>query len=79
MGANSMIDFWVQVLGIVAAAIVFISFFSKDMKTVRIINAIGCVVFITYGLLISAYGVWLLNSATLILHLVMLRRMKHDS
>lgn len=71
-------DIFVQAIGILAAVIVFVSFFSKDMKRVRIINSIGCIVFIIYGLLISAYGVWLLNLATLVLHMVMLRRMENE-
>ena len=71
-------DVCVKALGILAAVIVFISFFSKNMKVVRIVNSFGCVVFIVYGLLISAYGVWLLNLATLVLHIIMLRRMENE-
>ena len=61
-------------LGLVASAIVLISFlFSNQIKT-RIINMVGCVVFVVYGLLLPAYSTAFMNFALLIVHIVFLTK-----
>lgn len=72
-------------LGLVASAIVLISFlFSNQIKT-RIINMVGCIVFVVYGMLLPAYSTAFMNFALLIVHIVFLakhfikRRKEKDS
>lgn len=42
-----------EVVGYLASLIVLISFLMKSMKTLRIINTIGCVLFVAYGILLN--------------------------
>ncbi|MDO4880165.1 MAG: uroporphyrinogen decarboxylase [Capnocytophaga sp.] len=41
----------VQYIGYLASVFIILSFIVKDLKTLRIINLIGCVCFVIYGLL----------------------------
>lgn len=61
-------------LGLIASAIVLISFlFSNQIKT-RIINMVGCVVFVVYGMLLPAYSTAFMNFALLVVHVVFLTK-----
>lgn len=61
-------------LGLIASAIVLISFlFSNQIKT-RIINMVGCVAFVVYGMLLPAYSTAFMNFALLIVHVVFLTK-----
>jgi uncharacterized protein with PQ loop repeat len=42
-----------EIIGYLASFIVLISFLMKEMKTLRIINSIGCVMFVAYGILLN--------------------------
>ena len=42
-----------EIVGYLASLIVLISFLMKNMKTLRIINTIGCVLFVAYGILLN--------------------------
>lgn len=68
---------WIfEVVGIVASLFVFLSFFWSNEKMTRIINMVGCVVFVVYALLIGSLSVMIMNSACLILHIVKLVQMR---
>lgn len=71
-------DFWnglVEILknewlGIIASAFILVSFlFSKQIIT-RIINMVGCVIFVVYGLLLPTYSTAFMNGALFIVHIV---------
>lgn len=71
-------DFWnglVEILknewlGIVASAFILVSFlFSKQLIT-RLINMVGCVIFVVYGLLLPTYSTAFMNGALFIVHIV---------
>ncbi len=49
--------------------VVLISTMMKDMKRLRIINSIGCLMFIIYGLILSAYPIVLMNSIVILIHI----------
>jgi uncharacterized protein with PQ loop repeat len=42
-----------EIIGYIASAVVLISFLMKNIKKLRIINTIGCLIFIVYGLLLN--------------------------
>jgi uncharacterized protein with PQ loop repeat len=42
-----------EMVGYLASIIVLISFLMKNMKALRIINSIGCVLFVAYGILLG--------------------------
>lgn len=67
---------WIfEVIGIVASIFVFFSFFWSNEKITRIINIIGCVVFVVYAILIGSLSVMIMNGACIILHIVKLVQM----
>ena len=57
-----------DIIGLVATLFTLLSFLVKGEAKIRIINAIGCVFFVIYGLLIHALSVWLLNGIVLIVN-----------
>ena len=68
---------WFELVGILGTLFVLLSFLMKDLKMVRIINIIGAVLFVVYGILINALSTWLLNAILVIIHLVYLTRNKN--
>ncbi len=69
---------WIELLGIIAGIIVLGSFISKEQKRIRIVNAIGSVVFIVYGVLMTSYATIFLNGVMVLVQIVYLLRMKGD-
>ena len=69
---------WIELVGIIAGIIVLGSFLSKEQKRIRIVNAIGSVVFIVYGVLITSYATIFLNGVMVLVQIVYLLRMKGD-
>lgn len=69
---------WREFIGILATILVLISFTQSDVKVIRYINMVGCILFIIYGVLIGALSVWLLNGACLVLHCYKLYHESHD-
>lgn len=59
-------------IGIFASIIVLISFLFNNIKIVRIINIIGCLFFVIYGININAFSVWFLNGTLAMIHIVKL-------
>jgi uncharacterized protein with PQ loop repeat len=43
----------VDIIGYIASAVVLISFLMKNIKKLRVINTIGCLIFIVYGVLLN--------------------------
>lgn len=49
-------------IGYLASFFVAISFFMKNIITLRIVNTIGCIAFIIYGVLIDSWPVIVTNA-----------------
>lgn len=69
---------WVELVGIIAGLIVLGSFLLKEQKRIRIVNAIGSVVFVVYGILITSYATIFLNGVMVLVQIVYLLKMKGD-
>lgn len=68
---------WIfEIVGIIASLIVFASFFWSNEKITRIVNMVGCVIFVVYAILIQSLSVCIINSACFILHIVKLIQMR---
>lgn len=65
---------WFELIGIAGTLFVLLSFLMKDLTKVRLINIIGALLFVAYGLLIGALSTWLLNGVLVIIHIVYLIR-----
>lgn len=61
-------------LGLVASIVVLISFLTSNQIKTRIINMVGCVIFVIYGLVLPAYSTAFMNFALLIVHIVFLTK-----
>lgn len=59
----------IESIGIFATVFVLISFLFNKPKRIRIVNIIGAILFVVYGLLINALSVWLLNGALIVIHI----------
>lgn len=67
---------WYEIIGIVATLFIIASFLTKDLTKVRIVNLVGSVIFIVYGVLIHSWSTAILNVVMIIVHLVYLLRRK---
>lgn len=68
-----MID--VEIIGICASLLVFISFLFSEQKAIRIVNICGALLFVIYGILIGAFSVWFLNGGLIIVHIIHMVRL----
>ncbi|MEO9954792.1 uroporphyrinogen decarboxylase [Nonlabens sp.] len=46
-----------DLVGYAASAVVLISFFMKNINTLRIVNSLGCAIFILYGFLFDTVNI----------------------
>jgi uncharacterized protein with PQ loop repeat len=65
---------WIEMLGWVATGVTLISMMVKDMKLLRGINSMGCLLWISYGILKGDTPLIVVNSTILIIHIVSLIR-----
>lgn len=69
----------IEILGIVASLFVISAFLFKDIKIIRILDGIGALLYVFYGVLIHSYANILLNVvlvAVQVYHLTKLRRVE---
>ena len=61
---------YVDLVGYLASAGVLISFLMKDINKLRLINTIGCVLFVTYGFMLSpiSWPIIITNSAIILVN-----------
>ncbi|MDR1226681.1 MAG: hypothetical protein LBK47_07260 [Prevotellaceae bacterium] len=59
----------IDIIGYLAPAFLVLSFLFKDVIKLRLINTIGCTLFIIYGMFISAYPVVIANAFIVIINL----------
>ena len=51
----------IQIIGYIATFITGLSFMMKDLKTLRLVNASGCLVWIIYGVLLNSTPIIITN------------------
>ena len=59
----------IEYIGYLASAVLLVSFTMKKMTTLRIINTIGCGIFILYGSMIGSFPVVITNVAICLINL----------
>jgi 4-amino-4-deoxy-L-arabinose transferase-like glycosyltransferase len=57
-----------EILGWVATALVLLSFTIQDMRRLRIVNMLGCILWIGYGFILMIKPVIFVNVSILIIH-----------
>ena len=61
-------------LGLLASAFILVSFLTTNQTRTRLINMVGCVIFVVYGFLLPAYSTAFMNGALFIVHVVYLTK-----
>ena len=71
--------FWLEMIGYLGSVLVGISLMMPSLVRLRIINSVGCLVFVLYGILIHAYPIAILNGFIFginVFHLIRMFRQK---
>lgn len=68
----------IELLGYMATFFVAASFLFKSIVHLRIVNSIGAVLFVIYGMIIDAYPVAVLNGFLVCVNLYQLYRLKKE-
>ncbi len=58
-----------ELLGYLASLFVAISLMMRSLTRLRVINLVGCLLFVVYGLIIGAYPVAVMNTFILLVNL----------
>lgn len=58
----------VELIGYAASLGVLLSFFMKDIIALRIVNSVGCALFVLYGILLPTIPVALTNGAIIVVN-----------
>ena len=66
----------VEIIGIVATLFILVAFSLNDKKLIRLVDSIGAVLFVIYGILINSLSVWLLNICLIIINLYKIKNNK---
>ena len=67
-----------EIIGIIASGFVLLSFLYSGEWKIRIVNIIGSVLFVIYGLFIGALSVYLMNGILIIVHISKLLKLKKN-
>ena len=59
---------YTELIGYAASLFVLLSFFNKDLRKLRIVNSVGCGLFVIYGILLPSVPVILTNVAILLVN-----------
>jgi hypothetical protein len=63
-------EYYMEILAYFASVIVLISFIVKDIVLLRLLNVLGCVLFITYSSYHGRYPLIFLNLMVIIVNLI---------
>ena len=69
----------IEWVGYAASICIAISLLMTDMFKLRIINTIGCILFVIYGFNIKAYPVWVINLFIFFVNIYYIIKMKKDN
>jgi hypothetical protein len=65
-----------ELIGITASALVLISFLMKGERKIRLVNIVGAIIFIAYGIMLKSVSVTLMNVGLVIVHIYYLTKKK---
>lgn len=72
-------NFNLEIIGIIATLFVLTSFLMTGEKNIRVINIVGALIFVVYGVLIEALSVWLLNGVLFFIHIYKLYKLNQQN
>ena len=68
----------IEIIGYVATIVTLISMMAKNMNLLRILNSVGCILWMSYGIIRNDNPVIVVNSTILVIHLVSLYKTKRN-
>lgn len=70
---------WIEWVGYAASIAIVISLVMTNMVKLRMINSIGCVLFVIYGILVGAYPVVISNAAIIVINAYQLHKLSKET
>jgi hypothetical protein len=67
---------WIEGLGYFATVVTLVSMMVKDMVYLRVINSVGCLLWIGYGMMTESIPVLMVNTIILGIHIFKLIELK---
>ena len=58
-----------EIFGTIAGVLMLTSFLMPRQLLIRIIGLVACAFFLVYGVLLSAYSLWILNSVMVLINI----------
>lgn len=66
---------WIEWVGYGASLMIAVSLLMTDLIKLRLINTVGCLLFVIYGFIVGAYPVAVANLAIILINLYHLYRL----
>jgi uncharacterized protein with PQ loop repeat len=66
-------------IGYIASGVVLLSFLMRKMLFLRIVNTIGCIFFIVYGILLGQAPIIITNAAIVLINIYYLSKSNKES
>jgi len=57
-----------EIIGYAASLFVLLSFFNKNLRNLRLVNSVGCALFVAYGILLGSIPIIVTNVAILLVN-----------
>jgi hypothetical protein len=57
-----------EIVGYLASLFVLLSFLNKDLRKLRLVNSVGCLLFVAYGVLLGSIPIIITNTAILLVN-----------
>ena len=68
----------IEVLGITASLFIILAFLFKDVRIIRILDSVGAILYVIYGILIGSWANIFLNSVLILIQICRLIELKKD-
>lgn len=65
-------------IGIAGSILIIIAFLNKDERTIRILDAVGALLFVIYGGLTQTWSTMTLNAVLIVVQIVRLIRIRRE-
>ena len=68
----------IEILGIVASLFIILAFLFKDIRIIRILDTVGALLYVIYGILIGSWANIFLNTVLILIQIYRLIELKRN-
>ena len=68
----------IEILGIVASLFIILAFLFKDVRIIRILDTVGALLYVIYGILINSWSNIFLNTVLILIQIYRLIELKRN-